>query len=194
MPKFPLALRILPFCFVAVMLIDGRWGSLRAAAPDGSMVELTLDGRKIEGVPLAWDAQAVHLLGRDGRLLEFAPDEATDFHVTSSRFRPYSPSEFRAELLRELGDGYEISGTGHYLIAHPKNQRDKWARRFEDLYRSFVHFFSVRGMHIERPPFSLIGVVCRNRAEFSRIAIAEGKPPPNGVLGYYLHFPKTWSN
>ena len=185
MPTPSLTLYILSFCFVVAMGIDGRLGSLHAAAPDGEMIELTVDQRKLEGVPLAWDPQAVHLLGRDGRLWEFTPQQASNFHVTSSRFRAYSPSEFRAGLLRELGNAYEVSGTGHYLVAHPKNQRDQWAQRFEDLYRSFVHFFSVRGMSLSKPPFSLVGVVCRNQAEFLRIAIAEGKPPPHGVLGYY---------
>ena len=30
-----------------------------------------------------------------------------------------------------------------------------------------------------------MGVVCRNRAEFARLAIEEGNVAPNGVLGYY---------
>jgi hypothetical protein len=156
------------------------------SSPSGDMIELTLKGRRIEGTAVAWSETDVHLLGRDGRLWEVAPNEATDFKKTSSLFHGYSPSEFRAVLLREFGNTYEVSGTGHYVVIHPKDQRDKWAQRFEDLYRSFVHYFSVRGLQPATPPFPLVGIVCRNQAEFARAtAKAKGSPAPNGVLGYY---------
>jgi len=149
------------------------------------MLKLTLDGQQIEGKPLTWDRHLVRLLGRDGRLWEFAPEKATDFSKSADRFRSYSPSEFRAELLRELGKGFEVTGTGHYLVAHPRGRRDTWSQRFEDLYRSFVHYFSVRGFRPVRPPFPLIGVVCKDRSDFHRYTASLGKPVPPGVLGFY---------
>jgi hypothetical protein len=158
---------------------------LRAAAPVEGMVELTLKGQRIEGRPLAWDDGTVRLLGRDGRLWQFDPRDATNFRKTSSRFRSYSPAELRASLLGELGQGFEVSGTGHYLIAHPRGQRDQWAQRFEDLYRDFVQYFSVRGFQPTPPPFPLLGVVCRDRQEFRRAMAAEGIAVPEGVLGFY---------
>lgn len=148
-------------------------------------MQLKLDGRTVEGIPLVWNADQVHLLGRGGWLWEFDPDEATDFRKTSNRFRSYSVSEFRAVLLRELGRGFEVSGTGHYLVAHPRGQRDKWAGRFEDLYRSFVHYFSVRRFRLERPQFPLIGIVCRDQREFFRYTAERGLPVSPGILGYY---------
>ena len=149
------------------------------------MVELTLGGRRIEGMPLAWDSQWVHLLGRDGQLWEFDPKEASDFRKTSDRFRGYSISRLRATLLRELGQGFEVSGTGHYLVAHPSGKRSQWARRFEDLYRSLVHYFSVRGFSPQEPAFPLIGIVCKNRQDFFRYAAVAGAAASPGLLGYY---------
>jgi len=168
------------------------------------MVEVTLPGLSVEGEPLGWNSRVVHLLGRDGRLWQFDPDEVIGFKKTASRFRAYSPSEFRAALLRELGDDYEVSGTSHYLVAHPRGGRDRWAERFEDLYRSFVHFFSVRGFDLHRPMFPLVGIVCKDRGDFNRSANREKgtgpicrngpkgashkldlSPFPAGVEGYY---------
>lgn len=160
--------------------------SAGAELPADWMVQLTLDGQRIEGAPLAWSDSRVCLLGRDGRLWAFAPEGAADFRKTSSRFRPYSTSELRATLLRELGNKYEVSGTGHYLVAHPRGQRARWAQRFEDLYRSFVHYFSVRGFDLQTPPFPLLGIVCDSQAEFRRISADQGDPAGYGVLGYYL--------
>ena len=160
--------------------------SAGTASSSDWMVQLTLRGKVVEGEPLAWSRRQVFLLGRDGRLWEFAPEEAKDFRKTSNRFRSYSPSELRAALLRELGQGYEVSGTGHYLVAHPRGQRDLWAERFEDHYRAFVHFFSVRGFKLSEPPFPLIGVVCRDRQEFLRCSAGQGLPVRAGVLGWYV--------
>jgi hypothetical protein len=156
-----------------------------AALPSQLMLELTLHGQKIEGTPVRWSSAQVLLLGRDGRLWHFSPDEARDFHKTSDHFRALSVSGIRAMLLRELGSGYEVSGTGHYLVAHPQGQRDLWAPRFEELYRSFVHYFAVRGFRPREPEFPLIGIVAASRAEFESYSAREGTLVGRGVLGFY---------
>lgn len=156
-----------------------------AGPPDPWMLELTLHGRKIEGTPLAWNKREVHLLGRDGRIWRFPPTEAKDFRKTSGRFQSYSTSELRAMLLGELGGDFEVSGTSHYLVAHPRGGRTQWAQRLEDLYRAFVHYFHVRGFDLEEPPCPLIGIVCRNRREFLEYRAGEGLPVGYGVVGYY---------
>lgn len=153
-------------------------------SPPEFMVELKLDGRSIEGMPLSADARRVRLLARDGRLWEFPPEQARDYRQTASAFQSYSISEFRAALLRELGEGFEVSGAGHYLVAHPRGRRDQWAPRFEELYRSFVHYFGVRGMKIAPPRFPLVAIVCRGRDEFDRYC-ARHDGDATGVAGYY---------
>jgi hypothetical protein len=159
--------------------------SAAAAPPHDVMLELTVRSERIEGTPLTWDSQEVVLLGRDGRIWQFPPTDARDFRKTSDRFQGYSSSELRAMLLRELGDEYEVSGTGHYMVAHPRGTHDDWAQRFEDLYRAFYRYFTVRGLGIEEPQFLLIGVVCRDRADYARQASRDGGPVTPGTLGYY---------
>jgi len=156
-----------------------------AAAPFPGMIQLTVKNQRIEGMPLAWNKSVVHLLGRDGRLWQVDPDQATHFRKSSHHFRSYTVSELRAMLLRELGRDYEISGTSHYLVAHARGERDRWARRFEGLYRSFVHYFRVRGFRVKDPPFPLIGIVCKDRRAFRRYAAEQGSPMPGGVMGFY---------
>jgi hypothetical protein len=171
-------------CFLVAVALAAAPAFAAAADPATfGMIEVRLPGRTLEGAPLAWDRQEVHLLGRDGRLWQFAPGAVESFAKTSREFRTYSPSEFRAALLRELGDDYEVSGTSHYLVAHPRGQRDRWAERFEDLYRSFVHYFAVRGLAAAAPRFPLVGIVRRDRAEFAREA--GGNLAASGVEGYY---------
>jgi hypothetical protein len=157
----------------------------RATSPVEAMLELSLQGRKIEGSPISWSESVVHLLGRDGRLWEIDPDAVKDYKKSGDHFRAYSPSDIRARLLGELGEEYEVSGTSHYLVAHPKGQSDKWAERFEQLYRSFTSYFALRGFRSTPPPFPLIGVVCRNQREFQRYSARNGVAARPGVLGFY---------
>lgn len=158
-------------------------GAMRAAIGN-DMVETILGGHRVEGVTIRGVAHDLHLLGRDGKLWDLDAGLSRNLRSVGSQFQPYPPSEFRAALLRELGGDYEVSGTGHYFIAHPRGQRGRWVERFEDLYRSFVHYFSVRGIQPATPMFPLVGVVCKNREEFTRHSTMQGGVP-NGVVGYY---------
>lgn len=149
------------------------------------MIELRLGNQTIEGMPLAWDEQLVRLLGRDGRLWEFEPHRASHYRRTAYGFRAYGPSELRAALLRELGPGYEVSGTTHYLVAHPRHQRERWAERFEAVYRQLVSYVSVRGFQPSPPPFPLVAVVCRDQRAFALYSRQQGAAASGGVQGYY---------
>ncbi len=164
--------------------------SLSAAAPEkrlplSLMVELSLDGQRIEGMPLAWDRWSVRLLGRDGRLWRFSPTEAVDFRKTSERFEGYSTGEMRQQLRREFDSQLEITATRHFLIAHPRGQREKWPGRFEELYRSFGHYFSVRGFQLQQPAFPLIGIVLGNEEAFRRYVQEQGISVPSDAVGVY---------
>ena len=163
------------------------WSALPlcAASPPGAMLQWMTHGQDVEGTPLAWLQQDLVVLGRDGTIWRLPAADARHSRKTSERFSGYSPSELRAMLLRELGEGYEVSGTGHYLVAHPRGKGDRWAERFEDLYRTFVRWFSVRGFAVQDPPFSLVGVVCRDREDFARQAARGQVSPGRGVLGFY---------
>jgi hypothetical protein len=168
-----------------VCMILGAYLPARAAPILDPMVELSFQGRKVEGSPLIWDDNTIYLLGRDGRLWDINPNLVTNYKQTAGHFRCFSPSEIRAELLGELGNDYEVSGTSHYLVAHANGQKDKWSEHFEQLYRSFVSYFSLRGFKCSQPPFPLIGVVCRNNRDFMRYSTKNGMPSPGEVLGYY---------
>lgn len=172
---------------VLAVLAAALWATVPvcAAPPPGAMLEWTVQGRTVEGVPLAWSQRELVLLARDGRIWQFPASQARQYRRTSDRFQGYSPSELRSTLLRELGDGYEVSGTGHYLVAHPRGKRDQWADRFEELYRTFVRYFSVRGFSLQEPPFALLGVVCRDREDFVRQAAHGQVFPGRGILGFY---------
>jgi len=143
-----------------------------------------VDGRQLEGMPLAWSDQQVLLLARDGRLWDFSPKESRNFRKISSTFSSYSAAEMRAAMERELRGRLVVTGTGHYLVAHPPG-KEAWAQRFEDLYRSCIHYFSLREMQVREPSFPLVAIVWNNRDDFIRYSASQGTDVQPGMLGFY---------
>ncbi len=149
------------------------------------MFRATVDGATFEGQPLAWTDDEMYLLGRDGRLHAFHPQEAKDAKKTSPSFVGYSVPEMKRELYRDFGDSLDITTTQHYIVMHPPGGNSDWAGRFEELYRSCLAYFRVRGFHPEEPKFPLVAIVYRNQADYYRAVSGDGKSLPPGMLGHY---------
>lgn len=174
--------RIVVVVLAVAFALAGSPYLLIAAHP---YIKLKLDGQWQTGRPVAWSDSAVQLLARDGRLLEFAPEKATEYSKLPGDFRPMSQSEVRGQLLQEFGKDFEVSGVGHYLVVHPAGTRDQWAPRFEEIYRSFIQYFSARGWRLNEPEFPLVAVVAKSQAEFVRLAGQQGIQVSPGTLGFY---------
>jgi hypothetical protein len=148
-------------------------------------ISVSLPQQSVEGKPLYWDESVVALLLRDGQYITFPPSDAKNFRQVSNGFQSYPQSMVRGQLLREFGRDFDVSGTGQYLVVHPAGQRDRWAQRFEQLYRSMVHYFTARGFSVHRPEFPLIAVVFANEKDYLRY-LRENKVDIGArSLGYY---------
>jgi hypothetical protein len=177
-------LSVLRILFVAVWATS-TLGFALDVPPERFTMSVDVDGADLEGMPLAYSSQRVYLLGRDGRLWEFPPNEATKFRKTSPSFSSYSAAEMRAQLERELGGRLEVTGTGHYLVAHPPGTSAKWSKRFEDLYRSCVRYFGLRSLRVHEPPFPLVAIVWPSFQDYQHYAASQGTEVGPGVLGFY---------
>jgi len=149
------------------------------------MFRARVNGQMLEGKPLAWSADQMLLLGRDGRLHDFNPKLAKEGKKTSPRFFGYSPSEMKSVLQTEFGKQFDVSTTPHYLVVHPQGERDQWANRFEELYNRFEYYFRVRGFKLAEPPYPLVAIVFRDEAEYHRHTAASGTPMRPNTLGHY---------
>src|SRR5688500_7033520 len=109
---------------------------LAAAERTRSMLKLELDGKPLEGLPLAWSNENVILLDRVGKLWEFDPNTVSKFQATPLPFSSHSLSLMQTRLRDEFGPNFEVVSTGHYLVVHPRGHGAHWSRRFEELYRS----------------------------------------------------------
>jgi hypothetical protein len=144
-----------------------------------------LAGRPTQGWPVHWSESAVQFLSPDGRLTTAKLADIAKAQKVADDFSIWTQADFRAALQQELRTELEVTGTGHYLVAHPPGQGGVWAKRFEEVYRSFVQQFSVRGLPCEEPRFPLVAIVFTSRGSFQHYAEQEGVSASPGLLGYY---------
>lgn len=150
-----------------------------------STLALNLEGTRLEGFVLGRTTSTLELIGRDGRLWSVPNAQAKAARQISPKFRSYTVMELREQLTRELGKSFEVTGMGHYLVAHPRGQKDPWSARFEDLYRHFIHYFSVRGFKPKEPEFPLVAIVWPSQQQYLQYAASQGDKIDTRVLGYY---------
>jgi hypothetical protein len=155
------------------------------AEPAPFMMRATVDGRTIEGQPLAWDADEIFLLGRDGALHEFKSADAKDSKKTAKAYTGYSAGEMQALARAEFGQRFDISISTHFVVVRPRGQGGEWVRRLETLYSGFTTYMSIRGFRIADPPTHLLAIVFPSRDEYYAHAAKAGTTLGEGTLGHY---------
>lgn len=148
-------------------------------------IHVSLRDRSVEGKPLYWNDDVIAIIASDGQLVTFSPNEAESFRKVSSTFRSESQASLRGALLKEFGQGFDVSGTGQYLVVHPQGQRDQWAERFEQLYRSMQHYLRVRRFPIRASEFPLVAVVFPTKQAYLLDSQKRGDNVSSNTLGYY---------
>jgi len=166
---------------ISLIVVDAA----EAQGPAKFMMSTHIDGKQLEGQPLTWDKRQMLMLGRDGELYDFAPSAAEHSKKTGHAFRGYSIGEMRQRLRAEFDRSFEVSTTNHFVVVHPRGEWSAWSERLESLYRSFVHYMSVRGFDIQSPTVPLVAIVFRNQSAYYRYASANGSPLQPGTLGHY---------
>ncbi len=149
------------------------------------IVRVDTDKGAVTGKLMHWDTKQFILLGRDGQLLDFDIALAEKSPRFDKPFEPYSHVEFKSQLEKEFGGRYEVTGTGHYMVVHPKGQRKLWSDRFENLYRELTHYFSTRRIPVNRPEYPLVAIVFESRGEFEDYMSNTGVNMGFSLAGFY---------
>ena len=160
-------------------------GCLTTTAFAEKGLRFKIDGKAIEILPAGYSSTQILGFKRSGEMINVSPSEIKN-PVVTNRFVPFSQSEARGELLREFGKSYEVTGTGSYLVVHPKGYRDLWANRFEQLHRSMTHFFRTRGYPMKKPKFPLIGIVFHSKSQYQAYCRRVLNYSAEDAIGLYM--------
>ena len=153
-------------------------------------VEFRADGRSktVAGKVLAKaENGGLLLLARDGQIWPIESRDVQAHRQDPQPFEVYPADQFAQQLSDEMGPGFEVYPTRHYLICHSTSlEYARWCERlFERLYRGFTAYWKARGFPIEEPLFPLVAIVFGDRdayVEYGRREVGDGI---QNIVGYY---------
>ncbi len=149
------------------------------------LIELTTKNGSVQGRNLLHDKESCYLQERDGRIQEVAIKEVTSFREVSSGFEPCSIIELKGELQEEFGRGMQIFVDGQFLVVTASKNGRRYAELCDETYRSFVHFFTIRGFELAKREFPLVIIVFSDMREFAEYCRNDGVAFSPLLRGYY---------
>lgn len=168
-----------------LLILAAVTGPLQAAPP--ALIEIELAKQKLLGKVVAQSDKNFWLMGQDGWLHMLPTADVVKFHQISPQFNSWTAAVLRDKLRHDFGKPFEIVGTRHYTVCAVGGQSSRaYAEIFEELFRSFQMYFSVRGFKINEPEFPLVAIVFPDYDSFARYAVADKVTVSKSLKGYYL--------
>jgi hypothetical protein len=123
----------------------------------------------------------------DGHIWTLQPNQIVKRETNDKPLVPIDDDQMEKRLLEELGEGFAIFRTQHYVVAY--NSSEPYARQvaamFEQLYRGFFTFWKNQYWDLPEPEYPLVAVVLRDHESFLDYAGKEIGETAKNVIGYY---------
>lgn len=174
-----MSLRTLVFAFVVFAIC-------RSATAAEGLIELTAEGKALQGKKLAHDEHTCFLADRAGRLIEVPLDKVTAFRNVDPVFKPIASTELRDQLKKEFGSNYDVVVQGAYVVCAPRGRGVAYAKLLNEAHHQFHQYFRVRKFELQSIDFPLVAVVYPTRELFFAQCRADGVPVADSLRGYYL--------
>ena len=156
----------------------------------------------VEHVVLERDDERVWISGelvveaQDGGLLILAPDgvlwavhhhELVERKSDDAPFTPLDASQLSILLQSEMGDGFRVHETAHYIVCYnTTRQYARWCGAlYERLYKAFHNYWSRRGLPLHEPNMPLVALVFRDQDSYARYAESEIGEATDSIVGFY---------
>jgi len=150
------------------------------------MIEVSDGTQAYTGMVVARSPQDCFIVDKFGRQVQLPINSLKSFEVVAEKFRPASQSQFRRMLEAELGSGYEVATSKHYVVCGERGRSRSHAALFENFYNDIVSFYSIRGFRTSDPETPLVAIVLRNQEEFKKYCEQDQVAWTKGLRGYYL--------
>ncbi len=173
--------RLLPIVAVFLLSVTTSY-----AAPP-ALIEVQFAKDSVQGKVVAHSEKHFWLMSQDGRLRSMSTDSVHKYRQISPTFNSWSSSVLRDQLRREFSKPFSIVGTRHYVVCAVGEQKARaYAETFEELFRTFQMYISVRGFKVSEPDFPLVAIVFADFESFAKYAKGENVSVSKELKGYYL--------
>lgn len=123
----------------------------------------------------------------DSRIWMIQPNQIIERQESNDALTIADATTVSKRLLEELGSGFAVYPTQHYLIAY--NCDESYVQRvgalFEQLHRGFFTFWKNQRWELEEPEYPLVAIVLRDHDSFLNYAQDDIGDTAQSVIGYY---------
>ena len=165
--------------------------AVNSALVQKPVTALLADGTAYNGLLLADYRQengkgVTAIQERDGRITVIHSENLIDLSSCSDPFKPMTQEELGESLLQELGAGYYLHTTKHFVFVHQTSSSYAvWCGKlFESLYQAFCYYEQRRGFELKDPEFPMGVVLLPNRQAFNEYAAKEMSSSA-GIAAYF---------
>lgn len=160
-----------------------------AAAQAPRLLEVQLAESIEAGLPIHWDTAVALLLKPTGSMLELHTSDVHSHRILDEAFVPQTLTAARGMLQAEMGNAFETSMVGPYVLCAPRGHVDRWRERFRILLAGYSRYFETRGWQLRNPDFPLCVIILPSKKEFDRYCQQQLDRAMPNLMGYY--FPKS---
>ncbi|MBL8817985.1 MAG: DUF1570 domain-containing protein [Planctomyces sp.] len=179
-PRFKALARTVAAFLLAVLFLAEP-----VRAESARLVEVSDESQTYVGKVITSDNEMCCLIERTGHLRRLPVSSLKSFRVIGEQFVPLSAGQMCDELRREIGQGYEVGATTHYVICAPSGKGQAYQSLFEEIYRAVEKFYRVRGFRTTEPDGPLVAVVFASQSEFANYCRRDDVAWSDGLRGYY---------
>jgi len=159
--------------------------------PAPERVEFELDGQQriaLGNILVEAEDGGILLQARNQTIWPLQPDEIVSRKQLDDAPDPLSRKELAAAVQNELGAGFRIHQTKHYIICYNTSPNyAKWCGAlFERLYRGFDYYWGSKGIKLQKTP-PLVACVFRNKKSYQAYGRPELGKTIESILGYYSY-------
>lgn len=127
------------------------------------------------------------LMARDGALWAVQPEELLKHESDDAAFVPLDAAAAAEKLRDELGPGFDVYTTVHYVICYNTSRvYAQWCGAlYERLYFAFTNFWTRKGFKLQDPEMPLVALVFADKASYRNYARKDLGDAVDAVVGYY---------
>lgn len=172
------------------------FSSVGAIAQDESelapeRVEFQLDGQQriaLGNILVEAEDGGILLKARNQTIWPLQPDEIVSRKQLDDAPDPFSRKELAASVQNELGAGFRIHETKHYIVCYNTSSNyAKWCgAMFERLHRGFNYYWDRKGLKLKKTP-PLVACVFRDKKSYEAYGRPELGKTIESILGYYSY-------
>lgn len=162
-----------------------------AFAAEAERVEFKLDGKQqlaLGNVLVEAEDGGILLESRNQIIWPLQPSEIVSRKRLEESPKPLGHDELAKATQRELGRGFRIHRTKHYVICYnTSTEYAKWCgAMFERLHRGFNAYWDREGIDLHKTP-PLVALIFRDKATYQAYGREELGKSIDSILGYYSY-------